>query len=331
VESAAPAPAPEGTKAAISESISKHKAAKDVAAPVKTNAIEEAAAKAAASEINQPAAVAAAYTPSLKFKFMGQEKDIPELFHSIIKDAETEKAVRELHEQAMWFNETKPRFIEQSKELSSLTKGLDTIGEYLNNGNLDKFFGTFGLTDQAIFEYVKNKLEYEQLPPEEQKRIDEQNKLREDAYNLQRENAILKETQLEAATQQRGNELISLLNSPQISTIANSHPGGMQGFYKDVVSHAWYTEQVEGVDMTPQQAIASYIQARGLGANQVAQATQPATLMPSSQPAAQQQVAQRAPTLPTVPSQGTSPAKKMVTSIKDIQSARAKLEAQLGG
>ncbi len=312
----------------VAAKIAKHSSAKAAPAAPEAGQVQQVVQGA-----NMPAAVQEAidsYKANLKFKFMGQEKEIPEPFHAIIKDADSEKMVRELHERAMWFEETKPRFIEQSEKLASLNKGLQVLGNHLESGNYGKFFEAFGLTDEKIFDYARQRLEYQQMPEDQRARLDAERQIREQAEMLSQENATLREQTLEFQSQQRGQQLQSVIQHPQISPIVEKHPGGSAGFYRDVAAHAWYHEQATGVDMTPEQAVLSYIQQRGLSASQMQNATATAAAQGQAQPGLMTPQ-QRAPTLPTVPSQGTSPAKKMVSSMKDIHAAKARAEAQFGG
>jgi len=313
---------------AIAGKIAKHKGS-SIDSGAQVGAIGAAAAKAAkaAEGVNTPM-TPEQYQANYKFTFRGKEHEIPEMYRQLIKDATTEKEIRELHEKAMWFQESKPKLQETESQLSGLTKGLSVLDKHLQNKDYGKFFEAFGLTDDQLFDYARKRLEYQQMPPEQRQKMDAERELYDRTQQLEQQNATLQERYAEAQTQQKDTQLRGILQHPSISPIATVHPGGQQGFYRDVAQHAWFVEQSTGQDMTPEQAVLSYIQQRGLSAQQPANATQPGATAVSQQAHMPQQ---RAPTLPTVPSQGTSPAKKVVSSMNDLRAARARAEAQHGG
>lgn len=288
-----------------------------------------APAGAAAGTPATPAQVAEAvkaFEANYKFKFMGKDQEIPDKYRGLITDAESEKEVRELHEKAMGLDALRPRFQEQTTQLNGLNKGLKVLDQHLANKDYGKFFQAFGLTDQQIFDYTKGRLEYHQLPPDQKQQMDAEQKLREDYANLQANNASLQEQQSTLRAQQMDTELRGVMSHPSIAPVVERHPGGQQGFYRDVAQHAWFHQQSTGKEFTPEQAVLSYVQQRGLSASPVMQATSQAAETAPTQPGGQ--AAPRAPTLPTIPSQGTSPAKKVITNMKDLKAARDKANRQ---
>ncbi len=286
----------------------------------------------------------APYTPNFKYKFMGKEQEIPELLRGVIKDPESEKVVRELVEKSQGLDAIKPKFMEVQNEHHKLTSGLSQLDKHLERNpqtgeikNLGKFASAFGLTDKDIFDYTEKRIKYLQADEKVRQQLDADETRAEQFERLQQENATLQQTFQQTETAQRAQQLDQIIAHPQISPVADRHPGGKAGFYRDVAQHAFVVEVQSGGQtlLTPEQAVLSYIQSRGLAAQAPAASVTPQTPAPVQQVAtpaaqAQQEPTVQAPTLPKVPSQATSPAKKQVSSLKELKSARDRAVAAYG-
>jgi hypothetical protein len=115
--------------------------------------------------------VAPTYQPNFKYSVRGQEKEIDEMFRSLVKDADSEKKIKELFEKAEGLDFVK----EDRKSLKSEYEGFKSqVVPYLqeyhkftslrDQGNLGAALQTAGISDEQIFKYALEKLEMEQNP-----------------------------------------------------------------------------------------------------------------------------------------------------------------------
>jgi hypothetical protein len=130
----------------------------------------------ATAPVTAPAMPAApAYTPNFKFKVKGQEKEIDEMFRSLVTDAEKEKKVKELFEKAEGLasvKEDRETVKRQSEEFRNTVmphlQVLDQFTVLRDNGNIDAALKVAGITDEQLFEVAIRKLEMEKNPHQAQ-------------------------------------------------------------------------------------------------------------------------------------------------------------------
>lgn len=115
--------------------------------------------------------VAPAYQPNFKYSVRGQEKEIDEMFRSLVKDADSEKKIKELFEKAEGIDFVK----EDRKALKSEYEGFKSqVVPYLqeyhkftslrDQGNVGAALQVAGISDEQIFKYALEKIEMEQNP-----------------------------------------------------------------------------------------------------------------------------------------------------------------------
>lgn len=269
-----------------------------------------------------------AYSPNYSYTVMDQQLEIPEQFRSIIKDADTEKLVREIFEKAEGLNYVKPKYESIKSEYESLKgqfdpihKDLTLLGQLLQNKDLGSFFGAFQLTDEDIIKYAIDRMEYFQLPPEKRQMMDAQRQQGLDYYRLKQENEQYKTQQSQAELSNTYNELKSSLTSPYISPIAesfNARAGQPDAFEKAVISHAQAHFAMYKQDLSVPQAVESFIKTFGLAG----MASQPSTLNAGAQVGANP--AERKATLPKSGSGSMSPVKEKVKSLADLRKLQEK-------
>jgi len=271
-----------------------------------------------------------AYVLNAKYKAMGEEREMEKWLQELIKDEETEKKVRDLVERAAGVDHYLPQFKSLKQEHLSLTKGLDVINGHLQNKDYGKFFGAFGLTDLDVLRYAQERVKYLSLPEDQRAALDAQQAQRDELARVQAEQATVAEMMADLRSQNLDMGLRMVMQHPQVTPVIASYPGGEQAFYRDVAQNAFVYEVQTGQEISPDQAVMLFMQQRGLSASAGQVAMPPAQVpgapvqgqvaTPASQPA--QLKAEPAPTLPKVPSQGTSPAKKMVSNMQDLLKAR---------
>lgn len=118
-----------------------------------------------------PVSAVPAYTPNFKYSVRGQEKEISEKYRALIKDAESEKELKELFEKAEGLD-----FVKQDRaSLKAEHEGFkQQITPYMqeyhkfttlrDKGNLGAALSVAGISDDQLAEYLYNKLQAEQNP-----------------------------------------------------------------------------------------------------------------------------------------------------------------------
>jgi hypothetical protein len=208
-----------------------------------------------------------AYNPNFKFKVMDKEYEIDEFVRSAIKDQETEKKIKEIYEKAYGLDALKPRFQQLrethktvSSEVESYKKSIGDLRETYKRGDLDSFFQMLNVPQEKILQWVLDKANYEQLPPDQRQILDAKRAAENQAYALQKENMSLQEQREEIMLQARAQSLQVALEKPDVSEFAKSfeeRAGKPGAFLEEIIAHgerAFYASNGK-VDLTPEQAI----------------------------------------------------------------------------
>lgn len=297
-----------------------------------TEAVEstpvESAAPAEVSASPEATAEAPAYSPNYSYTVMDQQLEIPEQFRPIIKDADTEKLVREIFEKAEGLNYVKPKYETLKGEYEALKnqfdpvhKDLTLLGQLLQNKDLGAFFGAFQLTDEDVIKYAIDRMEYFQLPPEKRQAMDAQRQQGLEYYRLKQENEQFKQMQSQAELSSTYNELKSTLSSPHISPLVesfNARAGQPDAFEKAVISHAQAHFAMYKQDLSVPQAVESFVRTFGLAGQASQLPTQNAGAQVGANPV------ERKATLPKSGSGSMSPVKEKVKSLADLRKLQEK-------
>ena len=271
------------------------------------------------------------YQPNFKLKVMDQEKEIPEEFRSLIKDADTEKKVREVFEKAYGLDFAKPKHEAVQQTLTQLQAehnyvlgSVQEAKELYQRGDLDGFFEKLAIPPQRILQYAMEKLHYQELPPDQKALIDARRTAERQNLELQKTNATYQRQMQEQVVQARQFALNTELARSDVKSIADTfdqRAGKPGAFMREVINRgqlAWFQSQGK-VDLTPGQAIEQVIQLYGLQATQ-AQPAGASVTPPAS--GGQQKVT----TIPNVGSgKSAAPLKQKFKSIVDLKKYRDKL------
>lgn len=233
----------------------------------------------------------AGYKPNLKFKagvFNKESKaleqkdfDIDPKFHAIMKDPESEKMVRELHEKAYGLQSVKERFEisrQENQFLFQKTQGMVSHIEDLRNtyqgavqsGNflkLANFFKKLDIPEEHILKYALAKVQLQEAPEEQRNAILAQQKAENDAESLAQQQRDMVEQNTQNAIQMKQMMLDHTLARVEVAPLAQAYDErvGTPGAFKELVRKeglmAWHTEKV---DLTPQQAVERAIKNYGL-------------------------------------------------------------------
>lgn len=278
---------------------------------------------------------APSFQPNFKFKVHDEEKEIDEMFRGLIKDQDTEKKIRELHEKAYGLDVQKPKyermkqeFQEVSTKYGNIDKSLKQLSSYVQAGDLGSFFQATQIPKQMIFEYVKKELELMEASPEQRAEVERVQAERRRLYNLEQENQDLK-TRFETESQSaRVMELTTALASPVVSSVAQSFDAkmGSGAFKMEVIKHGLAVSQTTGETISVQQAVQETVEKWKQFFGETQQASTPGA---SPMETASQAQAAPKPTLPNVSGRSASPLKAGPRSIDDLKKIAAAKSAQL--
>jgi len=268
---------------------------------------------------------ASQYQPNFKFKVLDKEREIDDWAKTVIKDADTEKKVRELYEKAYGLDsvkqdrETLRSELSQAKEkMANTDRAIETISEYARSKDWDSFFESLSIPKQDILQYALQLVQREQMPPEQKAQWEASRRAQQEARYYQEQNLQLQQSQQQFQVQQREFELSQVLSKPDVSVIAEAYNAGMAnpGAFREYVIRIGQAHAARGEDITAEAAAQEairHLRAVNPSLGQVAQQGQPANVvMPNAKP-----------TIPNIQGRGTSPVKSSVRSLDDLR-AKAK-------
>lgn len=231
------------------------------------------------------------FTPSLKFKASNwnkesraleqKEYEIDSRFQAIMKDPESEKLVRELHEKAYGLDAVKGRYQEAKESLQEVSEENRTIKASIDgvrniyqsamkSGNLhklDAFFEKLSIPQETILRYAMAKVELHEMTPEQRNAVESKLEAERRAEELANQQQ-LRDAELSQQTQSMKNALVdAVLERPAVHALVEAFDElrGKPGAFKEAVYKegqlAWATE---GVDISPQEAVKRVIENYGL-------------------------------------------------------------------
>lgn len=261
------------------------------------------------------------YVPNYKFKVHDSEYEFDKDFQPFINNIDLEKKMREVYEKAYGLDVVKPKYEKVKNDYQTLNKNWETVstdlqklGMFLHNKDYGNFFKTFNLTDQDVMAYALDRLQFYDLPPEKRDQIQKQQKNNEDLIRLTQENARLKDFQQQQELGQLQQQLENVLYSADVNPILSqfdARAGKAGAFREAVIHHANIVFSSTGKDMSPQEAVHSYIQFMGAYGQQPQQvSTNPAAPKP------------RAATLPQMQGSNASHVKTKIKSLEDLKKIR---------
>jgi hypothetical protein len=234
-----------------------------------------------------------------------------------IKDAETEKKVKELYEKAYGLDLVKPRFHETREKYQTLESSVKAVMT-AKEKDLDKFFKLVDLPEEKLLKYVWDKLQYQQLPDDQRQLIERERTAREQAEALEQKYQQAQEMLAHQTVQARTVELRSVLSRPEITTVAqafDARVGQPGAFEAEVIKRGQLAYYTTGQDIPADQAVQEVLSILGH------QAQAPQAQATPAQPPQQQapQAREKPPVIPAVSGRTTSPAFKAPESIEDLK------------
>lgn len=277
---------------------------------------------------------AAAYKPREKFKVLDSEHEVPAWLKSTMKDDVSEKQAIELLEKAYGLEPVKTRLADTRKERDTLktefTKVQHSIEEMrktYQRGDIDAFLDKLSIPHERMLQWALGKVEYSQLPPEQQRILDERQAAQRQAWTAEQQNQFY-QTQLQEQTRSVKSTLLeSSLARPDVSAFQHSFDsrvGRPGAFREEIIAQgelAWIQSEGKN-DLTPEQAIEK-VMAKWRNAMTTPGAAAPAAVSPGT-PAA---LSAKPSVIPNIQGGSQSPMKSKPRSIDDLKKLSAKMNA----
>ncbi len=274
-----------------------------------------------------------AYKPDYKLKVYDEEKELDDPFlKALIKDADSEKKVKEIAQKYLGFDTVKGRNEKLKTDFTQYQETTKPVIDYYNQasnllqkGNLEGFFELTKIPDQAIFEYAVKKAEQAQLPPEQRQQIEFQKQMQKQNEYLQSQNQTFQTQAQKQQSDFRAQELTWVMGRTDVQGVASSFDQrvGRQGAFRQaVIDKGLAHYAATGQDLSAEQATQEVLKLVGPLAT-------PGNLSPTLGGQQPSLIPQNGapPIIPNVTGRGTSPVKKQVRSLDDLKKRRAELGA----
>lgn len=200
--------------------------------------------------INESVTSEPEFTPNYKYKAYGKELEVDEWARPLINKDNQEHIIK-LHERAGGFDHLKNNFKDLEQKYSStennfkqLNNVRHTILNNIEKGDLGKAFGVIGLTDDQVFNYVKKKLEYQNLPADQRQIVDSYRanlERTEETQNLLAQQRAFAE---DIMMQKHELEVMTTFSNPKYAPLINEYNTrlGDENAFRSVVQQVGATE-----------------------------------------------------------------------------------------
>lgn len=277
-----------------------------------------------------------AYEANFKYKVLHSEKEIPEKFRSLIKNAEDEKELKELFEAADGLKEHyKPKHEALQtahntlqSEYNFMLGSIEEAKSAYQRGDLDAFFDKLAIPPQKILQYAMEKLNYNELPPEQKALIDARRHAERQNVELQRQQG-LQQRQYQQQVQNAHDQLLtSELARTDVKAAMDAYDtrmGKPGSFFQQVKERGELIWHQSGgrIVLTPSQAVEQVISLYGLKNAAPASASSQTTSPVSGGNQGKNN------TIPNIGSgKSAAPLKKQIRSIDDLKKLSAELNAR---
>ena len=261
------------------------------------------------------------YTPNYKFKVHDEEKEIDEIYRGLIKDQDTEKKIREMHEKAFGLDVQKPKFERLktehqvvSEKYTNIDNSLKQLSSYVRENDLGSFFDAVNIPKEMVFHFVKTELEKMGAPPEQRAQLEEFDRIRRENQSLRQQTQSLSSRFESESLQSKVMELDTALTRPDVTQVSSAYEARMgKGSFKNaVIERGLLAFHSTGQQIPVAQAVQETI------------AYWSPFLQGNAQPGTPERAAPKA-ALPNVGGRSTSPIKQTIGSLDDLYKARARI------
>ena len=271
------------------------------------------------------------YEANLKYKAMKEEYDLPEYLTAVIDSPEKEEEIKKIYSKAMGmdhFASKNEMMKKQLDDVAPVMQDVNAFNKMLDEKNYHSAFKLAGVNDDDILKLAGNILEIRELTPEQQTVYNNNIQSNHRLHQLEAENQRLQQQFTNSNETGQLQELETVMTSGDTANISTSYDtrmGKAGAFREAVINNAAMIEfQTKGnpdgpTILTPQEAVASFIKASGLTAQEVNQQvgdagqTQQTVVKPTVI------VKKDKPTIPNVKAGNKNPVKKKVKTLADLQ------------
>ena len=260
-----------------------------------------------------------AYTPNTKFKVMGQEKAFDDFLTPVIKDAETEKKIRELYEKSHGLESVKgdreqlrAKLSEIEPTYKELTNHLGRAQKAIEIGDYDTLGESLGINEQTVLKWAHHLMMRNEMP-EDQKRLHSQNRESQRRLEqLEAEREQWTQQQSSYAVERKEMELAGTMSRPDVAQAVQQYDSGMgyAGAFRDAVINYGKAMSVSGQDISAEAAVDGVLkQMRAINPSFGVIGQVNRNIVTPSNKA----------TIPNIQGTGTSPIKQKVKSLDDLR------------
>jgi hypothetical protein len=272
-----------------------------------------------------PAAeVAAPFVPDWKYKFNGQEKEVDPMFRAIAKDKESLEKLKDFMQRADAVDMHKMKTKEYEEKIGQYQPTVETVTklqELYQSGDHERVLQSIGYTDDMLFKIVQEKLNRQQLPPEQKALWEEKQKWSLEKEQLLSENEKYRSQAFQELTTATDYQLDMELGKAEYQGVKDAfdRANGSGSFKQLVVDRGAYLVDKTGRHVPPSEVMAAVVKEFSpfVQQNQMAGA--------AGVHAGAGTVTQKPKVIPNVGKGGGSPTRSAITSIAQLR----KLHQQL--
>lgn len=273
-----------------------------------------------------------AWTPDFKFKVMDKEYEIDPLLRPVIKDEETLKKVRRMQEQVTGlphleasrdefknkYNQVLPRI----QEYDQVEKKLDKLSYFVQNQDFDSFFNDLKIPEDAVFSWVKRKLDLQQAPAEVRQNFERANQLSREKYEQEQELSSYRARAQMQELQSQHFQLDQTIEKTagNIAQQFNERIGEPMAFKNAVINKGYAIQEATGQRLPVEEVVALVTKdlQRVMGLNDT-------SVQNTANSAGGSQPHQAPPVIPVIKAGGSSPVKTAPRSLKELRELAAQM------
>ncbi len=283
------------------------------------------------------------FEPSLKYKVMDKEHEIPPEFKALMKDADSEKKIREIFEKSTGLDTVKENLAtartdrdnarKQHAELNGqINEMRSTYQSAVQSGDmhkLDQLWKKLEIPQDVIMQYALEKVKLHEMAPEQRNALVAKQNAETQAETIRRQQAETSQVMQAQQSQMKQMMLEVAYNRPENIAAAEDFDNrlGKPGMFKETVrqwgEQEWFRSQGR-VDLTPDQAVAAVIKHFGLATAAKTETATPAVSAPNQDPR-KNVIVKPANTIPNLGSGGSqSPLKSKPKNLEELKTLAAR-------
>lgn len=267
------------------------------------------------------------YQPTFKYKYEGKEFEFDDMFKSLVKDEETERQIREIHEIRQAFPKYKETYQEYSQikpHYEGLVGELEELSQ-LRQSNMKEFLQRLQLDEETLIKNINpNTLKkhlaemyaYEDLTPEQRAAYDRQKQVERERELYAQQVQQTQRELMQLKTQQRTHELDQVMGTSEVKTFQERFDSvyGSGAFQNEIINTGKTTFHLTGRDLSAREAADMVLKKFG------------PLLQQSGPRVVENNAGQKVRVIPNVTARPASPGKQQVKSLDDIKRIAATFE-----